>query len=160
MNKADLLSTITAGHDEMTNLVRRISDDRLRDRAMDDWTGKDVVAHMAWWHDHSASAIEALRSGSQPYDAHDPSYSTDALNERVHREHVEDAPDVVRVAFDQSFERLRSALEPLSHEDLFDADRWPWCEGEALVEMILWDTSRHYDAHVEHLAPLAGQISA
>jgi hypothetical protein len=23
------------------------------------------------------------------------------------------------------------------------------------VEMLLWDTSRHYEAHLEHLTPLA-----
>ena len=38
---------------------------------------------------------------------------------------------------------------------LTDSDRWPWLDGEALVEMVLWDTSRHYEAHLAHLAPLA-----
>jgi hypothetical protein len=44
---------------------------------------------------------------------------------------------------------------PLTDDDLFGADRWPWLGEEALVEMLLWDTSRHYEAHLEHLAPLA-----
>jgi len=40
-------------------------------------------------------------------------------------------------------------------EELFAADRWPWLGGEALVETILWDSSRHYDAHREHLERLS-----
>jgi hypothetical protein len=44
---------------------------------------------------------------------------------------------------------------PLTDDDLFGADRWPWLGGEALVETLLWDTSRHYEAHLKHLAPLA-----
>jgi hypothetical protein len=42
--------------------VERISDDRLRDPAMGDWKGKDVLAHLAWWHDHSVLVIEGLRA--------------------------------------------------------------------------------------------------
>lgn len=155
MDKAELLSTITTAHDELSNLLIRISDDRLIEPAMDEWTGKDLLAHLGWWHDHSALVVEALRAGRDPYDGKDPANSTDAINERVHREHLDDPPDVARVAFQQSFERLRAALEPVSEDDLFAMDRWPWLEGEALVETILWDTSRHYEAHVEYIAPLA-----
>ena len=155
MDKAELLGTITTAHHELSDLLRRISDDRLRHRAMDEWTGKDLVAHLAWWHDHSALVVAEMRAGREPYDGKDPAYATDAINERVQREHVDDPPEVVRVAFQRSFERLRAVLEPLSDDDLFVADRWPWLEGEALVEMVLWDTSRHYEEHVEYLASLA-----
>jgi hypothetical protein len=159
MDKAELVSTITTAHEEMSELVRRISDDRLRARAMDEWTGADLLAHLAWWHDHSVLVIEGLRAGRRPYDETDPANSTAVLNERVRREHLGDPPDVARAAFQASFDRLLAALEPLSNDDLFAADRWPWLEGEALVEPLLWDTSRHYDAHREYLAPLAGSAT-
>jgi len=155
MDREELLRTMTTAHRELAQLVERISDDRLRDPAMGDWKGKDVLAHMAWWHDHSVLVIEGLRAGREPYDGTDPANSTDAFNERVHREHLDDRPDVTRVAFNQSFERLLAAIKPLTNDDLFRADRWPWLGEEALVETLLWDTSRHYEAHHEHLAPLA-----
>jgi len=120
---------------------------------MGDWKGKDVLAHLAWWHDHSVLVIESLRAG--PYDGTDPANTTDAFNERVHREHLDDRPDVTRVAFSQSFERLLASVKPLTDDDLFGADRWPWLGEEALAETLLWDTSRHYKAHLENLAPLA-----
>lgn len=155
MDNAELQRTIRTAHDELSTLVRRIGDDRLRDPAMDEWTGADLLAHLAWWHDHSARVIEGLGEGRRPYDRSDPANSADAFNARVHREHLDDPPEVTRVAFRQSFERLLAALEPLTDDDLFAADRWPWLEGEALVEPLLWDTSRHYEAHRAHLAPLA-----
>jgi hypothetical protein len=37
----------------------------------------------------------------------------------------------------------------------FAEDRWPWLDGEALAEMILWDSSRHYDEHRSHLESLS-----
>jgi hypothetical protein len=119
-----------------------------------------VLAHLAWWHDHSVLVIEGLRAGRPPYDVTDPANTTDGFNERVHREHLDDRPDVTRVAFNQSFERLLAAIRPLTDDDLFGADRWPWLGEEALVETLLWDTSRHYEAHLQHLAPLAQNRSA
>jgi hypothetical protein len=155
VDREELLRTITTAHRELAHLVERISDDRLSDSAMGDWKGKDELAHLAWWHDHSVLVIEGLRAGRQPYDGTDPANTTDSFNERVHREHLNDRPDLTRVEFNQSFERLLAAIKPLTTDDLFRADRWPWLGEEALVETLLWDTSRHYEAHHEHLAPLA-----
>ena len=155
MDRNELLRTMTTAHRELAEVVERISDDRLQDPAMGDWKGKDVLAHLAWWHEHSVLVIDSLRAGHQPYDVTDPANTTDAFNARVHREHLHDRPDVTRAAFNQSFERLLAAIKPLTDNDLFGADRWPWLGEEALAETLLWDTSRHYEAHREHLAPLA-----
>ena len=155
MDKNELLQTITSPQRELAELVSRISDDRLQAPAMDDWTGKDLLAHLASWHDHSVLVIEGLRAGRQPYDSADPDNATDALNERIHREHLDDPPQVTREAFQRSFDRLLVAIGTLTEADVFAADRWPWLEGEALVEIVLWDTFRHYQAHLAHLAPLA-----
>ena len=59
---------------------------------MEDWTGKDLLAHMAWSHDHSVVVIEGLRAGRQPCDGTDPANTTDAFNERAHRDHLDDPP--------------------------------------------------------------------
>jgi hypothetical protein len=93
--------------------------------------------------------------GRQPYDDSDPANATDALNERTHREHLEDPPELARQAFNESYARLLAAIESVSDEELFAADRWPWLGGEALAEMILWDSSRHYNDHREHLDTLS-----
>jgi hypothetical protein len=155
MDRDELLHTMTTAHRDLAEVVSRIGDNQLREPAMDDWTGKDVLAHLAWWHDHSVLVIESLRAGRQPYDGPDPGNTTDAFNERVHREHLDDPPAATRLAFRESFERLLAAIQPLSDDDLFRADRWPWLDGEALTETLLWDTSRHYEDHLAHLAPLA-----
>jgi hypothetical protein len=155
VDKDELLHTITTAQRELAELVSRISDDRLSDPAMDGWTGKDLLAHLASWHDHSVLVIEGLRGGRQPYDSTDPANATDAWNERVHREHLDDPAHATRDAFQRSFDRLLVALGTMTEADLFASDRWPWLDGEALVEMVLWDTSRHYEAHLAHLAPLA-----
>ena len=154
MNKPELIRTIRDAQQRVVGAIEHVPDERLLEPAMDDWTGKDLLAHMACWHDHSALVIEGLRAGRQPYDGTDPANTTDAFNQRTLREHLDDPPELTRRAFNESFTRLLAALEPVTDEELFVDDRWPWLGGEALVEMILWDTSRHYDAHREYLEPL------
>jgi len=154
VDKPEMIRTMREAHQRVAESLEHVADEQLLQPAMGDWTGKDLLAHMAWWHDHSALVIEALRAGREPYDESDPANTTDALNERTRREHVDDPPELTRRAFNESFARLLVTLEPVTHEELFAEDRWPWLSGEALAEMILWDSSRHYDDHREHLKTL------
>jgi hypothetical protein len=155
VNKPELIRTIREAHQRVAGAIEHIPDERLLEPVMDDWTGKDLLAHMAWWHDHSVLVIEGLRAGREPYDGTDPANSTDAFNERTHRAHLDDPPELTRRAFNESLTRLLGALEPVTDVELFAGDHWPWLGGEALVETILWDSSRHYDAHREHLEALS-----
>lgn len=155
MDKAELIHTLRAGYDRLAALVERIPDERLLEPAMGDWTGKDLLAHIAWWHDHSAQVVAALRAGQDPYDREAPANAVDARNDRILAEHRADPPEDARRALDDSFSRLVDALAPVSDAELLAADRWAWLDGEALQETILWDSSRHYEAHLEHLEPLA-----
>lgn len=155
MDKDELLRTITIAHEELSELVERISDERLLEPAMGAWTGKDVLAHVAWWQDHSAQLTEDAHANRVPDDETHPGSTTDEINEYVFRAHVDDTPGEVRAAFTQSFERLLAAIEPLTDADLFGSDRCPWLDGGALSEMIIGDTSRHYWQHVANLEPLS-----
>jgi hypothetical protein len=155
VDKPELIRTIQEAHELVARALEHMRDERLLEPVMGEWTGKDLLAHMASWHDHSVLVIQGLRAGRLPYDDADPANTTDALNERTRREHLADPPELTRRAFDESFTRLLAALEPLTDDELFANDRWPWLGGEALVEMILWDSSRHYEAHREHLEPLS-----
>jgi len=65
-----------------------------------------------------------------------------------------DKPELMRTMRD-AYQRLADVIEPVADEDLIAVDRWQWLSGEALVETILWDSSRHYDAHREHLERLS-----
>lgn len=154
MGKPELILTMEEAYRRVAEAIEQTSDELLLEPAMDDWTGKDLLAHMAWWHDHSARVIESLRAGRQPYDTTDPANSTDALNEQTHREHESDPPELARREFGESFQRLLAALQPVTDDELFSDDRFAWLEGEALAEMILWDSSRHYESHRAHLSRL------
>ncbi|MGH7642151.1 MAG: ClbS/DfsB family four-helix bundle protein [Candidatus Dormibacteria bacterium] len=153
--KSELIRRIRDAQHRIAGAIEHLPGERLLEPVMDDWTGKDLLAHMAWWHDHSVGVIEGLRAGRQPYDAADPANTTEAFNEQTHREHLDDPSELTRRAFDESFTRLVAALKPVTDEELFATDHWPWLGGGALAEVILWDSSRHYEQHGEHLRRLS-----
>ena len=137
---------------------RAVPDERLLEPAMDDWTGKDLLVHMAWWHDHSVRVIEGLErppsrtTPTIPRTA--PTRSTSGRTEStwtIHRN--------LRggCSTSHSLSRLLAALEPVTDDELFIDDRWPWLDGEALVETVLWDSSRHYEEHRDQLEPLRAE---
>jgi len=80
----------------------------------------------------------------------------DAINERTRREHLDDPPAPARRPFSESLTRLLTALEPdrrgaVCRRALAVAGR------EALVETVLWDSLRHFDAHRECLERLRAE---
>jgi hypothetical protein len=154
VDKRDLIDAVIDAHRQLTGAIDALSDEQLLQSVMDDWTGKDLLAHIAWWHDHSALVIETLREGRQPYDTADPVNATDAVNERTRQAHLNEPPALSRTALIDSFNRLCAALDRATDDELFREDRWPWLSGEALVETILWDTTRHYEAHRKHVESL------
>jgi hypothetical protein len=160
VDKPELVRTIREAHQRVAGAIEHVPAERLLAPATEDWTGKDLLAHLSWWHDHSVLVIEALREGRQPYDHSDPANTTDALNERTYSEHLDDPPEVTRQAFNDSFTRLLGVIESVTDEELFAEDRWPWLGGEALAETILWDSSRHYNDHREHLKTFRAEPSA
>src|SRR5713101_8812078 len=108
------MRTMRDAYQRLADVIEHLPDERLLEPAMDNWTGKDLLAHMAWWHDHSVLVIESLRAGRQPYDGTDPANTTDAFNERTHREDLDDPQELTRRAFNESLTRLLAALEPVT----------------------------------------------
>jgi hypothetical protein len=155
VDKGEFVRTITSAQSDIAHIIEGVSDDRLLEVVVDEWTAKDVLAHLAWWQEHSARLTEDFSAMREPDEMTHPGTTTDEINDYVYRQHLSDTSEVTRLAFTQSFQRLLAALEPLSDDDLFGRDRCPWLNGGALSEMILGDSSLHYRQHMANLEPLS-----
>jgi len=49
VDKAELIHTMREAYHRVAGAIEHVPDERLLEPAMDDWTGKDLLAHMAWW---------------------------------------------------------------------------------------------------------------
>jgi len=152
MDKLELLAMLRAGHDRLASSIAALSDDELALPAQDEWTRRDVVAHIEWWERHSTHVVKSLRGGRDPYPTDEP-FDLDARNAQVFEESRGRSAADVRAGEAAAWTELLRAIEAADDADLFEAGRYAWREGEPLVEMIHWDTDRHWAEHLPHLGP-------
>jgi hypothetical protein len=152
MDKTTLLRSMRDGHAVVAELVDALSDEALAAEApgMEGWTRKDVLHHIAWWHDHSAGVVEALRAGREPYDA--STWDIDGWNARTLAQGRTRSALAVRNEEAQSFVRLVAAVELATPEELFTPGHFAWMEGRVLADTIEGDSFGHYPEHLPHLA--------
>jgi len=152
MDKHTLLRTMDDAHNMLAGLISGLSDEALDAAApgMEGWTRKDVVHHIAWWHDHSAGVAKALGAGREPYDA--STWDVDGWNARTLEEGRSMTALAIRNEEAQSYVRLRSAVEAASPEELFTAGHFAWMDGRILADTVEGDSFGHYPEHLAHLA--------
>lgn len=152
MDKTALLQSLHHGHEVIAELIAALSDEALDAPApgMDGWTRKDILHHIAWWHDHSARVTEALLAGREPYDA--SSWDVDAWNARTLAEGKAMTALAARNEEAQSFVRLVAAVESASSEQLFTPGHFAWMDGRVLADTVEGDSFGHYPEHLPHLA--------
>jgi hypothetical protein len=152
MTKQAFLDEIRASHAPLAAAIRAVANDAwvepLTD--MDGWTRQDALAHVGWWSDHSARVVTALLAGEVPYER-DPDFDIDAQNRTILEEFRGRSTDEVRAYEAAAFDRLVTAVDAASDEDLFTAHRFAWLDEETLAEAIEWDSTKHYAEHLPHL---------
>ncbi len=152
MDKTELLQAMRDGHASIAASVAALSDDALLAEApgMPDWTRKDVLAHIEWWHRHSTAVLAGLRTGVDPHPSEADEWNIDAHNARVLADNRSRSAAHVRAGEAASFEELVSAVEAATDHELFGEGLQPWF-GQAAAGMVAGDTWDHYPEHVPHL---------
>lgn len=147
-----LLHAMRDAHATLAGLIDALSDEALDAPApgMDGWTRKDVLHHIAWWHNHAAGVAEALRAGREPYDA--ATWDIDGWNARTLTDGKGMSALAVRNEEAQSFVRLVAAVEAASPAQLFEAGHFAWMDGRVLADTVEGDSFGHYPEHLPHLA--------
>jgi hypothetical protein len=152
-DRAGALGAMRNTHASVASAAAALSDEALLAEApgMPGWTRKDVLAHVEWWHRHSAAVLRGLRSGVDPYPDGDEPWDIDTHNARVLAENrIRSAADV-RTGETASFDDLVAAVEAATDHELFDEGVQPWLAGTAIA-MVAADTWDHYPEHEPHLA--------
>jgi hypothetical protein len=150
MDKSELLATLRTAHAQLRAAIDALSDDELALPAQGEWTRRDLIAHVEWWELHAARVVEALCAGLEPYDR-EGAFDLDAQNARVLEESRGRSAADVRQGEAEAWSRLLAVLEAAPEQDLVEAGRFPWTDGEPLVETVRWDTDRHWAEHLPHL---------
>ena len=124
--------------------VRSIRPEKLELRiANGSWTRKQMLAHIATWHDRTVEALtDLVESQAVP----GPTEDTDVINARAARAAVGRTTGEILFGLDDSYRVVHRAVSRLTDEQLMAHDGWA-------AAMIAGNT---YDHYAEHIADLAG----
>jgi hypothetical protein len=113
---------------------------------VDEWSVKDLLAHLVEWERMFTSWYQAgLRREVPEIPA--PGYSwikMNALNEQIYRKHRERPLEQVLQDFKESYDQIYELVEGMSEEEIFTTGRYTWVEKGNLTGYIMANTANHY----------------
>ena len=159
MDKTTLLRTIQTEYAHLEALIAPLSEAQLSTPSSEEqWSIKDVLAHIAVWEQICARWLEEFLRGETPQ----PSERLDMdSNNRIYRENRDCSLSEVRLlmrsAHEQFLQQVELLTQTYSEEDLNAEHRFAWTEswpGYSLVAAIADNSYEHYQEHAQHIRHL------
>ena len=107
------------------------------------WTRKQMLAHIATWHEITADRLSQFRDSGAPADFED---QEDAINARAARAATGRTTGEVIQSIEDTYRRLRREVGQLTDEQIANNDGWA-------VAIVRGNTFGHYEEHLPDLEP-------
>lgn len=134
----ELFVRVDEGWRQFRDAAGAFPSERLDDRLSEDgWTRKQMLAHIAAWHDLLHDRLGKLITTGEPSEIKE---STDSINAKVARQALGRSGGEVRKEMEMTFNRLRRQLARLTDQQLVANDGWA-------AKVIAGDTYEHYEEH-------------
>ena len=146
-NKTSLLAAMDEEYGRLLDQVEAISPSaRTTPGACDDWSVKDILAHLDAWHRMFLGWEKAGASGSTAA-MPAPGFSwkeTPALNADIWLRTKDDEYADVSARLKESFSAVRTVIESYRDADLFAKRRYRWTGSTSVGSYAVSATSSHY----------------
>ncbi len=134
----EMLARMDGGWAQFSDRVQALPAELLDGRLGEDaWTRKQMLAHVAAWHDLTVDRLGEFAETGKPASLDD---DVDAINARAARAAIGRTNGEILLALNESFRRLRREVARLSNEQLAAHDSWA-------ATVIAENTDRHYAEH-------------
>lgn len=149
MNKAELLTNIRSGRQQLDVSLTRLGEEQLAVPVLHGgWTIKDLIAHFGFWEERVVALYGQLVRGEEP-----PAdeLSLDELNDQAYRLNRAGTLDEVRREERTAYSQLIFLTANAPDDDLFNPQRFTWTQGKPFAEWIVNNTYGHYEEHAADL---------
>ena len=145
--KAELLDAASAEFAELLAVVQSTPEaDRETAGPCENWSVKDLLAHLDAWHEMFLG-WEATGSGGEMPEMPAPGYSwsdTPALNADIHARTAADTWSAVVERLEDSHGRVLNVIAGYTDDDLFTKKRYAWTGSTSVGSYAVSATSSHY----------------
>lgn len=149
MDKSGLMAEVTRAREDLMASLSRVPPGRMGEVALHDaWTTKDLVAHLAFWERRAAALATALLAGETP----GPDEALDTINAKAFQASRDLSLETVLVEEGEAYQALMALVSAIPADTLFDTARFPLLGGGSLAEVVINNTSGHYEQHSPELA--------
>ncbi len=155
-NKAKLLDGIRTEHQQMEQLLSRLTPEQLTAPVFNaGWSVKDHLVHLTVWEKLMLGWVAAsvrgetvVRFTPEFIETEESGQETmNRLNDHLYEQNKSRALDDVLADFRQTHEQVLTQLSQLTEEDIFKPNRFAWRHGASLYGNIEGNTSGHYREH-------------
>lgn len=144
MTSQELLALMAASRTRLLAAIEGLTpDDMLQPGAVDDWSVKDVLAHIAAW---QSRLVRLLFQLSRNQKAQTDRRTLDEINAEIYARQKDRALDLVLADFHGVYEQVRLRVAQLDDEALRQR-----IGQSTLQEIIRSDTDEHEDEHAAQL---------
>lgn len=159
MTKARLLRLMREGRADLEGLVSQVGRAQVdQPSSLDNWSIKDIVAHVCAWDRYMIAWLEGDARGELPeLPAPDMGEADiDRFNARAYTEWRDEPFDEVLAEFAASFAPFIERTEAIPEEVLLDSNRLTWTGAMPLWHHVAATSYWHYAKHVEQIREVAG----
>ena len=149
--KAKILELIYTEWEALQAVLDQLTEAQMTQPGVEnDWTVKDILAHITDWEQRMVGWIDESLDGDGPDLSSDWSDEIlNALNQEIYESNKDRTLEDVLEEFQLSYRQSWKAVERLTDEDLFEPDRFRWREGRPMWSIVEANMSGHYKEHNE-----------
>lgn len=169
-DKAELLQRLQEKRVDFDNLIATVPQITVEEPNLpNNWSVKDLLAHVAAYERWMAGNIQAVNEGRSPtkedlydegveLDSGDP-FDLDTLNASIYA-HFQDKPwPEIRTFAGDAYARLVDAISNAPEEDFDREGLHPWLDNGSLLTRLPELTYGHYQEHDDDLRTVAGRMA-
>ena len=115
--------------------------------SMDDWSVKDILAHLVDWEQRFIEWYKAGRRGEIP-ETPAPGYTwreLPKLNQEGFEKHKHETLEDVLERYEKSYREILELIEGMKEREIFEAKYYEWTGDSSLLPWIAANTSSHYN---------------
>jgi hypothetical protein len=161
MIRDELIDNLEKSRETFLELVEDLDDAALVEvLTKDQWSIKDILAHLARWEAELVKLLWQLRQGQRPTTAHFMGDTIDATNARWKEDDGSRPLERILTDFHGVRNQTLRRLEAFTDHELNDEKRYPWLNGKPLWQWVAADSFEHEAEHIASIQEIRSMIQS